>query len=406
MSEFISKLNNLKLKELRDLASRYNLSQKIDNIYKLKKNELIIHLLMNIDAVKKIYYDDLTKNQIRAEKGLPPLKERKKPERRPKEQKKLMKDIDELNMEQIKLSNEIVAEKDEGKRQILMKKQKEIRKKLGRLSPYIESDPESENNKRFKAEEAQKIIEEEKKAEEERLKGQTNEQKKYRLKMEIDQIGRTIKNLEKKEKQIIDTNELSNIAVKKNSLYNQLISKDNEYKELSPEIRVKEQIKLSKVEEPKKKENKREELKIKLDRYKTELDKLYEDDEKRYNEGLESRNEGEDYEILKHEIEQIKKQLKSNILKKKIEEKTDDELTLELIKYRNKLDKLTKKDKRLSDKGEDTSDGIMYIILRYEIEKIIKELNKRDNYSETLEGNEILELSKKFRNVLKKIEED
>jgi hypothetical protein len=64
MSEFISKLNNLKLRELRDLASRYNLSQKIDNIYKLKKNELIIHLLMNIDAVKKIYYDDLTKNQI------------------------------------------------------------------------------------------------------------------------------------------------------------------------------------------------------------------------------------------------------------------------------------------------------------------------------------------------------
>jgi len=248
MSEFISKLNNLKLKELRDLASRYNLSQKIDNIYKLKKNELIIHLLMNIDAVKKIYYDDLTKNQIRAEKGLSPLKERKKPERRPKEQKKLMKDIDELNMERIKLSNEIVAEKDEGKRQILMKKQKEIGKKLGRLSPYIESDPEAE---RKKAEEAQKIIEEEKKAEEERLKGQTNEQKKYRLKMEIDQIGRTIKNLEKKEKQTVDTSELSNIAVKKNSLYNQLISKDNEYKELSPEIRVKEQIKLSKVEEPK-----------------------------------------------------------------------------------------------------------------------------------------------------------
>jgi hypothetical protein len=141
MSEFISKLNNLKLKELRDLATRYNLSQKIDNIYKLKKNELIIHLLMNVDAVKKIYYDDLTKNQIRAEKGLPPLKERKKPEIRPKEQKKLNKDIDELLMEQIKLSDEIVAEKDEGKRQILIKKQKEIRKKLARLSPYIESDP-------------------------------------------------------------------------------------------------------------------------------------------------------------------------------------------------------------------------------------------------------------------------
>ena len=70
---------------------------------------------MNIDAVKKIYYDDLTKNQIRAEKGLPPLKERKKPERK-------QKDIDELAMEQIKLSEEILAEKDEGKKLILIKK--------------------------------------------------------------------------------------------------------------------------------------------------------------------------------------------------------------------------------------------------------------------------------------------
>ena len=246
MTEFISKLNNLKLIELRELATKYNLSQKIQNIHKLKKQELIVQLLMRADEIMKIYNEDLSRAKIRENVGLPPEKERKPRTLKPKEQTQLNKDIDELVKEQNKIADEVRSEKDIKKKIILISKIKEIGKKINRLSPYIERDVEAEKKK---AEEAQKEIDEIKKEETDRLLGQTNEQKKYRLKMEIDQIERSIKNIEAKQNKAKTREEMDKLTDKKQELLNKLINKETELGQvdIKPDIIQQPEV----VEEPK-----------------------------------------------------------------------------------------------------------------------------------------------------------
>lgn len=89
--EFKSKLMNMKKVELIDLAQKFNLHYKIHNIQKLKKQQLIVELLVFEKEVQKIYNEDKSKPEIRKEKGLPEPKPRKA-----RDQEKLKKDIKDL----------------------------------------------------------------------------------------------------------------------------------------------------------------------------------------------------------------------------------------------------------------------------------------------------------------------
>ena len=138
--EFMSILTKMKKPELIDLAQRFNLKYKIHNLSKLKRNELILELMIYEKEVKQIYYEDKTKADIRKEKGLPEPKERKKPERKARPQEPLKKEINDLLKQRIDIAQSIL--KDENipitEKQKGMKEMKIIDKKIMRLKEYLE----------------------------------------------------------------------------------------------------------------------------------------------------------------------------------------------------------------------------------------------------------------------------
>jgi len=133
-------LTKMKKPELVDLAQRFNLKYKIHNLSKLKRNELILELLVYEKEVKQIYNEDKSKAEIRKEKGLPEPKERKMPQRKSKPQEPLLKEIDSLLKQRIEISQSIL--KDENipitEKQKGIKEMRAIDKKLMRLKEYIE----------------------------------------------------------------------------------------------------------------------------------------------------------------------------------------------------------------------------------------------------------------------------
>jgi hypothetical protein len=76
-SQFGSVLNNMKKPELVDLANKFNLQYKINNIHKLKRQQLILELIGHIDEVIKIYLEDKSQAEIRQDLNLPAKKPRK-----------------------------------------------------------------------------------------------------------------------------------------------------------------------------------------------------------------------------------------------------------------------------------------------------------------------------------------
>jgi len=138
--EFMNVLTKMKKPELVDLAQRFNLKYKIHNLSKLKRNELILELLVYEKEVKQIYNEDKSKAEIRKEKGLPEPKERKMPQRKSKPQEPLLKEIDSLLKQRIEISQSIL--KDENipitEKQKGIKEMRAIDKKLMRLKEYIE----------------------------------------------------------------------------------------------------------------------------------------------------------------------------------------------------------------------------------------------------------------------------
>jgi hypothetical protein len=138
--EFMNVLTKMKKPELVDLAQRFNLKYKIHNLSKLKRNELILELLVYEKEVKQIYNEDKSKAEIRKEKGLPEPKERKIPQRKAKPQEPLLKEIDSLLKQRMEISQSIL--KDENipitEKQKGIKEMRAIDKKLMRLKEYIE----------------------------------------------------------------------------------------------------------------------------------------------------------------------------------------------------------------------------------------------------------------------------
>ena len=59
----------MKKPELMNLAQRFNLKYKIHNLSKLKRNEIILELMIYEKEVKQIYNEDKSKEDIRKEKG-------------------------------------------------------------------------------------------------------------------------------------------------------------------------------------------------------------------------------------------------------------------------------------------------------------------------------------------------
>jgi hypothetical protein len=138
--EFMNVLTKMKKPELVDLAQRFNLKYKIHNLSKLKRNELILELLVYEKEVKQIYNEDKTKADIRKEKGLPEPKERKKAERKARPQEPLNKEINDLLKQRIDIAQSIlkdesipISEKQKG-----IKEMKAIDKKIMRLKEYLE----------------------------------------------------------------------------------------------------------------------------------------------------------------------------------------------------------------------------------------------------------------------------
>lgn len=138
--EFMNVLTKMKKPELVDLAQRFNLKYKIHNLSKLKRNELILELLVYEKEVKQIYNEDKSKADIRKEKGLAEPKERKAPQRKARPQEPLLKEIDTLLKQRIEIAQSIL--KDENipitEKQKGIKEMRAIDKKLMRLKEYIE----------------------------------------------------------------------------------------------------------------------------------------------------------------------------------------------------------------------------------------------------------------------------
>jgi hypothetical protein len=133
-------LVKMKKPELMNLAQRFNLKFKIHNLSKLKRNEIILELMIYEKEVKQIYNEDKTKEDIRKEKGLGEQKERKLPQRKSRPQEPLLKEIDSLLKERIGIAQSILKEENIPllEKQKGMKQMKEIAKKLNRLKEYIE----------------------------------------------------------------------------------------------------------------------------------------------------------------------------------------------------------------------------------------------------------------------------
>jgi hypothetical protein len=138
--DFMNVLIKMKKPELVDLAQRFNLKYKIHNLSKLKRNELILELMVYEKEVKQIYNEDKSKADIRKEKGLSEPKERKKAERKARPQEPLLKEIDSLLKQRLDIAQSIlrdenipITEKQKG-----MKEMRAIDKKLMRLKEYIE----------------------------------------------------------------------------------------------------------------------------------------------------------------------------------------------------------------------------------------------------------------------------
>jgi hypothetical protein len=138
--EFMNVLTKMKKPELIDLAQRFNLKYKIHNLSKLKRNELILELLVYEKEVKQIYNEDKTKADIRKERGLSEPKERKKAERKERPQEPLNKEINDLLKQRIDIAQSIlkdenipISEKQKG-----IKEMKAIDKKIMRLKEYLE----------------------------------------------------------------------------------------------------------------------------------------------------------------------------------------------------------------------------------------------------------------------------
>jgi len=252
MSEFISTLNKLKRPELVDLANRFNLQVKIPNVSKLKKQELIIHLLMHVDAVKKVYYDDLSKEKIREKQGLPPLKERKKRELKPRDKTKVFEEIKPLVMEIDKLTEEIKETKEQSKKESLFKQIRKIHTKINRLSKYLELT--QEEKKALEEEQKRKEEEEMKADEEERRSKETKEQKIYRLNNEISELNKQIKNISNKNKIINKSLDKTNDEEEIIFLNSELQKNQNKLKKLESDLE-KKSIELKSIE-PKKEEKK------------------------------------------------------------------------------------------------------------------------------------------------------
>ena len=138
--DFMNVLIKMKKPELVDLAQRFNLKYKIHNLSKLKRNELILELMVYEKEVKQIYNEDKSKADIRKEKGLSEPKERKKAERKARPQEPLLKEIDSLLKQRLDIAQSIL--KDENipitEKQKGMKEMRAIDKKLMRLKEYIE----------------------------------------------------------------------------------------------------------------------------------------------------------------------------------------------------------------------------------------------------------------------------
>jgi len=132
--EFISVLNKLPKNELVKLARKHNALNKIPNINKLKKHDLIVELLMHREEIEKIYYsddNDKSLEDIKKEKGQkirgPPKKEVDK-EKNKIEAKKLFEQMENIN-------NEIQNNKKMGDGEKLKKFKQigEIREKFNEL---------------------------------------------------------------------------------------------------------------------------------------------------------------------------------------------------------------------------------------------------------------------------------
>lgn len=138
--EFMNILTKMKKPELVDLAQRFNLKYKIHNLSKLKRNEVILELLVYEKEVKQIYNEDKSKADIRKEKGIAEPKERKTPQRKARPQEPLLKEVNDLLKQRMEISKSIlkdenipISEKQKG-----IKEMRAIDKKLMRLKEYIE----------------------------------------------------------------------------------------------------------------------------------------------------------------------------------------------------------------------------------------------------------------------------
>jgi hypothetical protein len=137
--EFMNILTKMKKPELVDLAQRFNIKYKIHNISKLKRNELILELLVYEKEVRQIYNEDKSKSQIRKEKGLPEPKERKTAVRKARPQEPLNKEINDLLKQRMDISQSLlkdenipITEKQKGLKEIRV-----IDTKLRRLKEYL-----------------------------------------------------------------------------------------------------------------------------------------------------------------------------------------------------------------------------------------------------------------------------
>lgn len=135
--DFISVLNKMPKDELVKLARKHNTINKIPNIHKLKKHDLIVQLMMFQDEVKKIYYsddNDKSLNDIKTEKG---QKIRAPP--KPKDQIKLKEDINNLIKERLIITNEILKDKkmSDFDKKPKMKQISDIDKQIEKLTKHL-----------------------------------------------------------------------------------------------------------------------------------------------------------------------------------------------------------------------------------------------------------------------------
>jgi hypothetical protein len=116
-TEWSNILNRMKKPELLELARNYNRSfDKIENVSKMKKQSLIIELLMREDKARKIWANEIK---------IKPAKTRKKTI------KKLSKqDSDNLIQQSIKLNEEAMATKDMALKAKLLQQVAQIQKKI------------------------------------------------------------------------------------------------------------------------------------------------------------------------------------------------------------------------------------------------------------------------------------